>query len=170
MAAGVLILILAGFWLLKPTYTSEELFASYYTAPEPSAVLPASYYASRQGGVAEDSTAVTVWQEARQLLEQQQWTEALNKMETVPLDELAYLSEYHYELGILYLENGLYEEAINALKKVENGQAYSKAWYLALSYMAIGDAENARTQLLPLVGQPNAWRDLAIGLLKKLPK
>ncbi len=169
VAAAVLILVVAGFWLLQARYTSEELFEAYYRSPEPQNILPASYYASRQGGSKEDSTQVTVWQEARQLFEQQKWAEALGKMEEVRVSEVAFPSEYYYELGILYLENEQYEKAIEALQQVENGQTYGKSWYLALCYLALGDFDNTRTQLNKLTDQPNAWQKNARALMKQLP-
>jgi len=171
IAAAVLILIVAGYWLLWPQqYSAEELFASYYSAPEPQSILPASYYATRQGRTGDDTLDMTLWREARQLLEQQQWADALEKMEEVPVSEVAFPSEYYYELGILYLENKQYEQAVEALQQVDNGQAFGKSWYLALTYLALGDIENTRTQLKSLTDQPNSWQEEARALRRQLPR
>ncbi len=173
MAAAVLLLILAGFWFLKPTqYTHQELYAAFYQSPEPEEVLPASFYAERDGAGNNETTTYKMneeWKVARDLFDEKRYGEALQQMKEVVVDSVNFPSEYYFELGLLNMQNQQFYEAIDAFGQVERGQSNAKRWYMALCYLAVEDVENCLLQLETLVNNDNPWQEQAKALLKKLP-
>ncbi|MEL6671062.1 MAG: hypothetical protein AAFR61_02690 [Bacteroidota bacterium] len=149
-AAAVILLLVIYFWPDK-SLAPAELYAAYY---EP---LPARELKGQ--------TEANMLNQAHQLYNQKQFSEALALYQQIPADSIP---EAVLFAGLAYLELEQPGEARNLLGEVI-GFDQEKSWYVALAWLQEGKKEEARTQLESIAATPSHYRQQqAKEILEKL--
>ena len=164
IAAGVTLLLVAAFWLLRPTApTAQELLSAHLKNLDPNSIVPP--FSNRNPG---DSTASEgQFDQARNLFKNGQYVIALDTMQLVPAEQRN--NAYYYELGVLFLLNQQATSAITALQQMDNSQEGGQYWYLALSYLTLGQEEASKEELQKILNDPTStWQPEARKLLGTL--
>ncbi|MBK9017903.1 MAG: hypothetical protein IPM82_29830 [Saprospiraceae bacterium] len=95
----------------------------------------------------------TLWKEVETKYFEQNFTEALALLQQIQvLDPTGeYASETFYYAGLLHLQSGDAEQALNDFKKVVVGHTEDRDWYSALALLALDRKAEAKLSLEKIV-------------------
>lgn len=165
VAAAVLLIIVAGFWVMNNLNSSspEQLFANYMENPKTSEV--------RDVFVPEQQSA---WNKAISAFEGEDFAQATPILETL-LEDLEFVKQSGGQaslyLGISYLNLGEPSKAIEAFSGASSSSIYFDQiqWYRALAHLKANQLEEAKTALQQIVDTPSHYKQTqAKELLEKI--
>ncbi|HRQ49935.1 MAG TPA: hypothetical protein PLR74_05330 [Agriterribacter sp.] len=147
VAASVIVLVVAGAWLLFREPENEKLFAAYYK-PDPG--LPVG-----MGG----NSSNYIFYDGMVDYKEGNYTVAIEKWKSVG-DRYAYTDTLNYYLGLACMGAGNMEQAVQYLGKVfeKDSSPYTQKaiWYQALAYIKLGNNAAAGALLRQTAGMPEA--------------
>ena len=159
VAASLVLLIVAGFFLFKPSLSSEQLYLSYYQA-YPNIVEPAE---RGQENI----------QDAYALYEKGDYAKAIEKFESqLANSQPTEKAPLHFYMAISAMELNdlpLAEENLLKVLEGEKGRFTNPArWYLALLYLRNNNTEKAEEELKILQGSNSSYAQKATDLFEAL--
>lgn len=162
--SSIAAVFIVGFFLLKDTgnHTSLTLYNEFYNQWSE---LPSL---TQRGN---DTTLATV----ETLYTQQRYAEALTLLNQLQQQNSKLMdAQLFLYIGVLNLELGKHDAAIQAFKKVlasNSLDAFKAHWYLALAYLKIDEVVLAKKELNILLADESMFKDVAAKkILKKLSK
>ncbi|KAA3624814.1 MAG: hypothetical protein DWQ02_22605 [Bacteroidetes bacterium] len=174
-AAGVLLLIAAGilifFYLQKKSYSPEELYQAYFTAPE---TIQTSSGIDRDTATVRSSEAqekiMGLWSQVDSLYQMTEYQNAFDFINALPEEiKERYPSDINYQRGILALLSDQPDSAVTYLSSVETGYDSKKNWYKALALLKIdGKEEEAKRAFEEIAASKNPFQTMAIEILEKM--
>jgi len=173
LAAAVIVLIAAGFWLFQnhETTSPSELFTAYFEAPAQLYHSPGNERNGETTARDKRHSNLDLWAKVEASYELQNYQEALSLLQAAPL-EIAndFKSEINYQMGVLLLLNHQPEEAIAHFSKVETAHQDQRDWYVALAFLKLGDRPaETKAAFEKIAGSKSPWREKAKEILGKLP-
>jgi tetratricopeptide (TPR) repeat protein len=159
IAAGVALIVAAYFVYenFGQTYTPQELAAQYFF---PEKQISHSVSDTDRSRDPDSSVHVknelskkidAIWLEIESLYKQKNYKQALEKLlEIQTLDhsfETQSADEFYFYRGLFLMQDGDPKSAIPAFQQVKMTYTEKASWYSALSYLELGDVENAKKQL-----------------------
>jgi tetratricopeptide (TPR) repeat protein len=159
IAATLLLFLTAPLFLVKTDQSPETLFSQNFEMPDgPS--IPRGGSSGRQ------------WMQALDAYDQARYTQAAGLIETA-LQNPAFEDKMaaRYLLGICLSKEARYEQAIEALEKIDaGGILYPDAqWYVALFCLKANQVEKAKKYLIEMAGNDGHFKQReAAAILKKL--
>ncbi|MCB0640921.1 MAG: hypothetical protein KDC44_04745 [Phaeodactylibacter sp.] len=170
IAASLLVLILAGYFLLSDTGPNAELYAAYFS-PDVAALEAKLDDLELVGMAIPDQERRANLKPALELVQQQSYGAAAQALtwhlEKYPQDEAAL-----YFLGMSRMEQHQFEQAVRAFERLEelptNVYTETTDWYLGLAYLRMSGKEVlAREQFVAIAADPvHPYVDQATAILK----
>ncbi|MCO6488141.1 MAG: hypothetical protein J5I98_06970 [Phaeodactylibacter sp.] len=162
--AGLALALAAGTWWRSGAEPSAEaLLAEHLATLDPATIITSDSIPNSSAAPAAESPH----EQARILFQNKQYKAALQAMKAMPPSRKN--DAYFYELGVLYLLTQRPAKAVATLQRMEDTREGGKYWYLALSYLALGEREYCREELFRALHAPGRpWRKEARRMLKAL--
>ncbi|MEM7660079.1 MAG: tetratricopeptide repeat protein [Bacteroidota bacterium] len=162
LAACLVILVAIFLPRLSRPATAEELYSLYFSDPKA--------YGVRDGGPQEQN-----WSSAMSSYEEARYPEAISTFqEMLESNTTDRRSEAWLYIGLSHLKQDEHEAALQAFEQVSDTskQIDLADWYIALSYLAKGEVETARSQVETIVNSIHRHekKEEAIELLSKIER
>lgn len=169
IAASFLILIVASYFLLRPTDQPGRLYANYFQMDQPALDNEIEELSLIGMGIA-DRERRDQLKSGLELVQAQQYEEAVTvlraHLQTYPEDEVA-----GYFLGLSLMQTKSFEQAILALAPLEADKEseYNEeaTWLQALSWLQLEDGQNNAVQLLEQIAEESGTYSSQAALLLK---
>jgi len=176
LAAGVLILILAGIFLSRNFLNnpSADRLYSTYIKELPTDLRNDINLRSREGDTGTDRSPID--EAFYEAYAQGNYAEALSVLQALPERDSTLLDRipgtYHYLRGLTLLQMDRFPSAIQSFEKVTTGQQTEKAaWFKALALLKTeGFSDNAREAFGAIAGSSNPENDKARKILSEFPE
>ena len=160
VASSIVLMFVFSSLIRHKTYTSQQLYSSYYQPYKNGASVSRSASAS----VNELNTALLE-------IDRGDYTGALKSLKSASAKEKDGFSVNFYS-GVAYQELGEFKSAINSFSKVvmhgDNLLVEQSEWYIGLCYLRIEEREKAIAQLKGIVSRNGFYHDQSSKLLKQL--
>jgi tetratricopeptide (TPR) repeat protein len=177
LAAGLALLFVAGWWFSNKQTTAEPmtskaLFAAHFLPPE-----SISTAAMRDADTTEntqlsesDQQWNTLWENMERLYALREFEGALASLKQIQALDPAgeYASETFYYSGLMHLQMGQVQLALEAFEKVSVGHIEDKTWYSALAFLALNRPEDAKKLLKVIVAENYVQKPAALKILAKI--
>lgn len=160
VASSIVLMFVFSSLLRHKTYTSQQLYSSYYQPYKNGASVSRSALVSAN----ELNTALLE-------IDRGDYSGALKLLKDASAKELDGFSVNFYS-GVAYQELGEFRSAINSFSEVvrhgDNLLVEQSEWYIGLCYLRIEEREKAVTQLRGIVSRNGFYHDQSRKLLKQL--
>ncbi len=161
VASSVVLMFVFGSLVRHKTYTSQQLYSSYYQPYKNGASVSRS---AASASVNELNTALLE-------IDRGDYTGALKSLKSASAKEKDGFSVNFYS-GVAYQELGEFRSAINSFSEVvrhgDNLLVEQSEWYIGLCYLRIEEREKAIAQLKGIVSRNGFYHDQSSKLLKQL--
>lgn len=163
-AAIFVLLLIALWWFFAPAESIEEkLFSQYFSPPLTSAIF-------RNAGAGHPGEAAALFQRnIDSLYKRGEYEQALSHLSAYGAQfPEARQSDFYYWSGLLHLQAGQPEEALDAFSRIEAGYPYDKPWYSALAHLKAGHRQQARAAFSAIARPGGPYEKEASAILKAL--
>ncbi len=166
----ILILISLAFYkfkdrLIKPT--PVELFHKYAAAPE-EFYLTKDYSITRDAQVEQSNDQDKLDRFLEDLYRQKDYQQLIQFLTDQGERFWPEPSEYHFQLGVLYLLRDYNELAIYHLRKGSNSRPEATHWYKGLAFLKTSQLDSVAVELLPLTKYKNPYQEMAVDILRRV--
>jgi FimV-like protein len=181
IAASVALLVAAYFVYenFNQTYTPQELAAQYFSPDEniSHSIIETDRSGDPDTSVQEKSelrkNIDAIWLEIQNLYSQKKYDQALEKLYTIqtldPSFEIQSADEFYFYQGLFLMQDDQHKSAISSFQQVKMTYTEKATWYSALSYLELGDVENAKQLLKEILSHDfYSFKESAKELMKDI--